>query len=209
MQADYHTESRRDQEEGGELDSHEEVIPEEFKTRKVVLGLRVGLLLLQLFSNGEATDIVFVTLFCIAAGTAIAWYGSCRAMPSGHCLNIFVVLAAVRGILGLPGWRLTPVFTLLPHFPASSPSLVGHLASVDVKQNYSFTRYECKIFCFAKRLSPPWHPSMAPLPGTPHPQLAISPDRPTELPLELHMPTLLMTSQTQTAKTEWQRSLSC
>ena len=75
MQADYHTESRRDQEEGGELDSHEEVIPEEFKTRKVVLGLRVGLLLLQLFSNGEATDIVFVTLFCIAAGTAIAWCG--------------------------------------------------------------------------------------------------------------------------------------
>ena len=90
MQADYHTESRRDQEEGGELDSHEEVIPEEFKTRKVVLGLRVGLLLLQLFSNGEATDIVFVTLFCIAAGTAIAWCGGRCAMPDGHCLNILL-----------------------------------------------------------------------------------------------------------------------
>ena len=34
---------------------------------------RVGLLLLQLFPNGGATDIVFVTLFCIAVGTAIAW----------------------------------------------------------------------------------------------------------------------------------------
>ena len=31
---------------------------------------RVGLLLLQLFSNGGAMDIVFVTLFCIAVGTA-------------------------------------------------------------------------------------------------------------------------------------------
>ena len=51
MQADYHTESRRDQEEGSELDSHEEVIPEKIKTREVVLGLRVGLLLLQLFPN--------------------------------------------------------------------------------------------------------------------------------------------------------------
>ena len=33
---------------------------------------RVGLLLLQLFPNGGATDIVSVTLFCIAGGTAVA-----------------------------------------------------------------------------------------------------------------------------------------
>ena len=49
---------------------------------------RVGLLSPQLFPNGGATDIVFMTLFCIAVGTAIAW------------------LAAVHGSLGLPGWRL-------------------------------------------------------------------------------------------------------
>ena len=48
---------------------------------------RAGLLLLQLFPSGGATDIVFVILFCIAVGTAIAWYGSCCAMPGGHCLN--------------------------------------------------------------------------------------------------------------------------
>ena len=64
--------SRRDQEEGGGLDTHEEVSPEEIKSREVELGLRVGLLFfLQLFPNGECTDIV--TLFCIAVGTAIAW----------------------------------------------------------------------------------------------------------------------------------------
>ena len=99
MQADYHTESRRDQEEGGELDSHEEVIPEEFKTRKVVLGLRVGLLLLQLFPNGGATDIVFVTLFRIAAGTAIAWCGGRCAMPDGHYLNILLFWRRSTGAL--------------------------------------------------------------------------------------------------------------
>ena len=48
---------------------------------------RVGLLLLQLFPNGGATDIAFVTLFCIAVGTAIAWCGGRCAMPDGHCLN--------------------------------------------------------------------------------------------------------------------------
>ena len=50
------TESRRDQEEEGELDS-------QVKSREVEPGLRVGLLLLQLFRIGGATDIVFVTLF--------------------------------------------------------------------------------------------------------------------------------------------------
>ena len=64
--------SRLDQEEGGELD------------------FRLGHILLQLFPNGGATDIVFVTLFCIAAGTAIAWCGGRCAMPDGHCLNILL-----------------------------------------------------------------------------------------------------------------------
>ena len=51
---------------------------------------RVGLLLLQLFPNGGATDIVLVTLFCIAVGTATAWcWGRC-AMPDGHRLNILL-----------------------------------------------------------------------------------------------------------------------
>ena len=60
------SESRQDQGEGGELDSHEEANPEEIKSKEVVLGLRAGLLLLQLFPNGGAMDIVFVTLFCSA-----------------------------------------------------------------------------------------------------------------------------------------------
>ena len=49
-----------------------EVTPEEIKSREVELGLRVGLLLLQLFPSSGATDIVFVTLFRIAVGTATA-----------------------------------------------------------------------------------------------------------------------------------------
>ena len=47
-----------------------QVSPEEIKSREVELGLKAGLLLLQLFPKGGATDIVFVTLFCKAVGTA-------------------------------------------------------------------------------------------------------------------------------------------
>ena len=66
------------------LDS--QVIPEEIKSREVELGLKVGLLLLQLFPNGGATDIVFVTV-----------------PHSSRNGNYPVVLAAVHGSLGLPG----------------------------------------------------------------------------------------------------------
>ena len=92
---------------------------------------RVGLLLLHLFPNGGATDIVFVALFCrIAAGTATAWCGGRCAMPDGHWLNILsvVILAAVHGSLGLPGWRLFRGFTLLS--PFSHSTLASHVESV-------------------------------------------------------------------------------
>ena len=39
-----------------------QVSPEEFKSREMELGLKVRLLWLQLFPNGAATDIVFVTV---------------------------------------------------------------------------------------------------------------------------------------------------
>ena len=69
-----------------------QVSPEEIKSKEMELGLRVGLLSLQLFPTGGATDVVFVTLFRIAVGTAIApWYGSCCAMPGEHCRNILLL----------------------------------------------------------------------------------------------------------------------
>ena len=70
-----------------EVELDPQVSPEEVKSREVELGWRAGLLLLQLFPNGGATDIVFVTLFRIAVGTATAWCGGRCAMPGGHCLN--------------------------------------------------------------------------------------------------------------------------
>ena len=102
-----------------------QVSTEEIKSREVELGLRVGLLSLRLFPSGGASDIVFVTLFCIAVGTAaIAWCGGRCAMPDGHCLNILLsILAAVHGSLGLPGWPApvqsrfhssVPLFPLVP-----------------------------------------------------------------------------------------------
>ena len=64
-----------------------QISPAEIKSREVELCLRVGLLPLQVFLNGGATDIV--TLFCIAVGTAIVWYDGRCAMPDGHCLLTF------------------------------------------------------------------------------------------------------------------------
>ena len=79
--------------------------PEEIKSKEAELGLKVGLLWPRLFLDSGATDIVFVALFC----TAVETTASCvvhQLLRSGEGTlpNIFVVLAAVHGILGLPGW---------------------------------------------------------------------------------------------------------
>ena len=84
--------------------------------------------MLQLFPIGGATDIVFVTLFCIAVGTEIAWCGGRMDTALTFCSSggglrqPWSSLALFRG------------FTLLSPFSHSSPSLIGLLASVDVKQ---------------------------------------------------------------------------
>ena len=70
---------------------------------------RVGLLLLQLFPSGGATDIVFVTLFCITVGTAIAWCGVRCAMPDGHCRNILLF------------WRRSTAALVFGFAPVSRP----------------------------------------------------------------------------------------
>ena len=55
-------------------------------------------------------------------------------MARGHRLNISIVLAVVHGLSGL-FW----VVSVVEPFTLSSPShsLIGHLASVDVKQHES------------------------------------------------------------------------
>ena len=102
-----------------------QVSPEKIKSREVELGLRVGLLLLQLFPNGGATDIVFVLHSSWDSSGVVRW----SLRNAGRTLPLHsVVLAAVHGSLGLPGWRPFRGFTLLSPF---SPSL---LAYADVKQ---------------------------------------------------------------------------
>ena len=49
-----------------------QVSPEEIKSREIELGLKVGLLLPQLFFNSGATDIVLVVLLRTAVETATA-----------------------------------------------------------------------------------------------------------------------------------------
>ena len=89
----------------------------------------------KLFVNSGATDIVLVTLSSTAVETAIAQCTSRWAIARGHHLNTSLF------------WRrstVSPVFfgrfprsslSLSRPLPTLSPSLIGHLASVDVKQH--------------------------------------------------------------------------
>ena len=74
-----------------------------------------------------------MTLPRTAVETAIAQCTSRWAMARGHRLNTSIVLAAVHGLSGL----FRAVFAVEPSIfrplPTLSPSLISHLASVDVK----------------------------------------------------------------------------
>ena len=104
-----------------------QLCPEEIMSREVELG--------KLFVNSGAMDIGLVTLSSTAVKTAIAQCISHWAMARGHRLNTSIVLAAVHGLSGL--FRMvSAVEPSLSHpLPTLSPSLIGHLASVDVKQH--------------------------------------------------------------------------
>ncbi len=88
-----------------------------------------------MFVNSGATDIVLVTLSSTAVERAIAQCTSRWAMARGHRLNTSIVLAAVHGLSGLfrAVSAVEPITLAL--FPTLSPSLIGHPASVDVKQH--------------------------------------------------------------------------
>ena len=89
----------------------------------------------KLFVNSSATDIVLVILSSTAVERAIAQCTSRWAMARVHRLNTSMF------------WRrstVSPVFfgrsprsslSLSRPLPTLSPSLIGHLASVDVKQH--------------------------------------------------------------------------
>ena len=120
-----------------------QVSPEEIKSREVELALRDGLLSLQLFPNGGATDIVFETLFCIAVRTAVKWYGSCYAMPDGHCLNVLLFWRRSTAALVFRVGACLEVSLLFPPYTLV-PSLICLLASVDIKQQYSFIQHSSR-----------------------------------------------------------------
>ena len=87
----------------------------------------------KLSVNSSATDTVLVTLSSTAVETAVARCTSRWAMARGHRLNTSIVLAAVHGLSGL-FWTVSAVE---PSLCRPLPTLIGHLASVDVKQHES------------------------------------------------------------------------
>ena len=123
-----------------------QVSTEEMKSREVELGSRAGLLLFQLSPKGGATDIVFVTLFCISVGTAIAWCGSRWAMPDGHCLNILLFWRQSTAALVFRVGACLEVSLFSPPLSRSSPSLIVLLVSVDLKQQS--LSHKIKTLCY-------------------------------------------------------------
>ena len=78
-----------------------------------------------------------------AVETAIAQCTSRWAMVRKHRLNTSIVLAAVHGLSGLFRAVSAVEPSLFRPLPSLSPSLITHLASVDVKQNGPTRRVEC------------------------------------------------------------------
>ena len=76
-----------------------------------------------------------MTLPSTAVETAIARCTRRCAMARGHRLNTSIVLAAVHGLSGLFRAVSAVEPSLFRPLPTLSPSLISHLASVDVKQN--------------------------------------------------------------------------
>ena len=95
--------------------------------------------MLRSLLNSSATVLVHVTLLCTAAETA-----SCYAMAKGNCLLLLWRRSTASSVfrVGARG----RAFTLSPpppSFPSLPPSLISHLASVDVKQNVYLLTVTC------------------------------------------------------------------
>ena len=82
-----------------------------------------------------------------AVETAIARCTSRWAMARGHRLNTSIVLAAVHALSGLFRAVSAVEPSLFRPLPPLSPSLMSHLASVDVKQNGPMERHQDQLLC--------------------------------------------------------------
>ena len=76
-----------------------------------------------------------MTLSSTAVETAVARCTSRWAMARGHRLNTSIVLEAVHGLSGLFRAVSAVEPSLFRPLPPLSPSLISHLASVDVNDD--------------------------------------------------------------------------
>ena len=107
-----------------------QVSPEEIMSREMELGCERW----TSFASSCSSTAVQRTLSSTAVETATAQCTSRWAMARGHRLNISIVLAAVHGLSGLSRAVSSVEPSLFRPLPSLSPSLMSHLASVDVKQ---------------------------------------------------------------------------
>ena len=120
-----------------EVELDPQVSPEEIMSRRWSWAAKVGLLSLGVVPQQRCKRHYPCDSAQTAVETATAQCTSRCAMARGHRLNTSIVLAAVHGLSGL--FRAVSavepsLFRPLPPPPPLSPSLISHLASVDVKQ---------------------------------------------------------------------------
>jgi len=112
-----------------------QVSPEEIMSREMELDCESWTFSLRVLPQQQCNEHCLCDCLGTAVEAAIAQCTSHWAMAKGHRLNTPIVLAAVHGLSGLFRAASADEPSLFRPLSPLSPSLISHLASVDVNDD--------------------------------------------------------------------------